>query len=82
MLRLPCYRYVMRPALDTSRAAAELQESILQRRTAAERLRMAAEMSEFARRLTRAGILSLAPDASEAEVDQEMWRRMYGFHKT
>jgi hypothetical protein len=71
----------MRPALDTSRAAADLQESILQRHTPADRFRMAAEMSEFARKLTRAGIRSSAPDASEADIDREMLRRMYGFLK-
>jgi hypothetical protein len=77
-----CYRNVMRPALDTSRSAADLQENILRRRTATDRLRMAAEMSEFARKLTRAGIRLSAPDASEAEIDREMLRRMYGFDKT
>ena len=66
-------------ARDTSRAAAELQDDIHRRFTPAERLRMAIEMSEFARSLSRAGLRSRRPELTEAELDEEMLHQLYGF---
>jgi hypothetical protein len=77
-----CYRFEMRPARDTSRTAADLQERILQNRTAADRLRMAFDMSEFARKLARAGIRARAPQSSDEEIERELLRQMYGFERT
>lgn len=67
------------PARDTSAAAAELQDAIHRRFTPAERLRMAIEMSEFARSLSKAGLRSRQPDLSESELDRELLVQLYGF---
>jgi Rv0078B-related antitoxin len=66
-------------ARDTTRAAAELQDEIHRRFTPAEKFRMAAEMSEYARSLTRAGLRSRHPEMSEKELDDEMLYVLYGF---
>ena len=42
---------------------------------------MAFEMSEFARSLSRAGLRSRRPELSEAELDDEMLRQLYGFSR-
>ena len=64
---------------DTSQAAADLQIDIHRRFTPADRLRMAIEMSEFARSLSRAGLRDRHPELTEAELDAEMLAQMYGF---
>jgi len=69
-------------ARDTSRQAEELQLEIHRQFTPGERLRMAIEMSEFARALSRAGLRDRRPELSEAEIDREMLRLMYGFERT
>jgi hypothetical protein len=69
-------------ARDTSASAAQLQEDILRRFSPAERLRMAFEMSEFARSLSRAGLRSRRPDLTESELDDEMLALMYGFRRS
>jgi Rv0078B-related antitoxin len=69
-------------ARDTSSLAAQLQEDILRRFSPAERLRMAFEMSEFARSLSRAGLRSRRPDLTESELDDEVLALMYGFHRS
>jgi hypothetical protein len=66
------------PARDTTASAAQLQEEIHRRFTPAERLRMAFEMSEFARSLSRAGLRHRRPDLSESELDREMLVQFYG----
>ena len=66
-------------ARDTTRSAAELQDEIHRRFSAADRLRMAIEMSEFARSLSRAGLRSRRPELTESELDQEMLFQLYGF---
>ncbi|MEO8381099.1 MAG: hypothetical protein ABI779_15660 [Acidobacteriota bacterium] len=66
-------------ARDTTRSAAELQDEIHRRFSPAERLRMAIEMSEFARSLSRAGLRSRRPELTEAELDDEMLHQLYGF---
>lgn len=42
---------------------------------------MAFEMSEFARSLSRAGLRNRRPDLSEAELDDEMLKMLYGFNR-
>lgn len=66
-------------ARDTSSRAAALQVEIHRRFTPAERLRMAIEMSEFARSLTWAGIRSRHPEYSDAEIERELLTLLYGF---
>jgi hypothetical protein len=65
-------------ARDKTLAASELQHEIHRRFSPAERLRMAMEMSEFARSLSRAGLRSRRPELTEAELDDEMIYQMYG----
>jgi hypothetical protein len=65
-------------ARDTTRSASELQYEIHRRMEPAERLRMAMEMSEFARSLSRAGLRNRRPELTEAELDDEMIYQMYG----
>lgn len=62
-----------------TRAVADLQVEIHRRFTPAERLRMAIEMSEFARSLSRAGLRSRSPHLTDAELDDEMLNQFYGF---
>jgi hypothetical protein len=57
---------------------AELQAGIHRRFSPADRFRMAIEMSEFARSLSRAGLRSRRPDLNELELDREMLRQLYG----
>ena len=68
-------------ARDTKPSAAELQDDIHRRFSPAERLRMAIEMSEFARSLSRAGLRDRHPELSESELDDEMLNLMYGFRR-
>ena len=67
------------PSRDTTPAAAKVQDDIHRKFAPAERLRMAMEMSEFARSLSRAGLRARRPDLTEAELDAEMRYLMYGF---
>lgn len=66
-------------ARDTKPSAAELQDDVHRRFTPAERLRMAIEMSEFARSLSRAGLRDRHPYYSETELDQAMLKQLYDF---
>jgi hypothetical protein len=66
-------------ARDTTRSASALQDDIHRRFDAADRLRMAIEMSEFARSLSRAGLRSRQPELTDAELDVEMINQLYGF---
>ena len=66
-------------ARDTSTDAEELQFELHRRFTPATRLAMAIEMSEFARKLSRTGLRSQHPELTEAQLDQEMLLRFYGF---
>jgi hypothetical protein len=69
-------------ARDTTAAAADLQDEIHRRFSPADRLRMAIEMSEFARSLSRAGLRARRPELSESELDDEMLSQLYGFRST
>ena len=64
---------------DTSQRAAELQDEIHRRLSPADRLRMAIEMSEFARSLSRAGLRDRHPEFTESELDAEMLAQLYDF---
>jgi hypothetical protein len=75
----PCYRLDRMPSRDTTAAAAKMQDDIHRRFTPADRLRMAMEMSEFARSLSKAGLRTRRPDLTDAELDTEMMNVMYGF---
>ncbi len=66
-------------ARDTKPSTEELQDDIHRRFTPAERLRMAIEMSEFARSLSRAGLRDRHPDLSESELDHAMLKQLYDF---
>jgi hypothetical protein len=68
-------------ARDTSVSAAQLQLEIHRRFTPAQRLQIAFEMSEFARSLSRAGLRTRRPDLTESELDDEMLKQLYGFHR-
>ena len=65
-------------ARDTSPEASELQYEIHRRFTPGERLRMAFEMSEFARSLSRAGLRRRRPELDESELDAELITMLYG----
>lgn len=69
-------------AQDTNRVASELQDEIYRRMKPADRLRIAMEMSEFARSLSRAGLRSRRPELTEAQLDDEMIYQMYGIRVT
>ena len=64
---------------DTPPIDAAIQVEIHRRFTPADRLRMAMEMSEFARALSRAGLRIRRPEFTELEIDAEMLKQMYGF---
>jgi len=65
-------------ARDTSEKAAALQIEIHRRFSPSERLRMAMEMSDFARSLTRAGIRSRHPEDSDDEIERKLLEQLYG----
>jgi hypothetical protein len=67
---------------DTTSSAARLQEEIHRRFTPGERLRMAFEMSEFARSLSRAGLKNRHPELTDAELDDAMLQQLYGFRRS
>ena len=59
---------------DTSPEAAEIQLEIFRRMTGEQRLRLALEMSDFARAASLARIRAEHPDWSEWEVKRELLR--------
>ena len=59
---------------DTSREAAALQTSIHRRLTGAQRLRIALDMSQFARELSLCRLRSEHPDWTEADLKRELLR--------
>ena len=63
---------------DTSLPAAEVQIEVHRHFSAAQRLRMTIEMSEFARTLSKTGLRRRRPDLTEREIDAEMLNEMYG----
>ena len=67
---------------DTTAAAAQLQEEIHRQLDPSERLRMAMEMSEFARSLSKAGLRARRPELTQDEANEEMLDLMYGFRRS
>lgn len=59
---------------DTSREAAALQASIQRRLTGPERLRIALDMSQFARELALSRLRLQHPDWSEVDLKRELLR--------
>lgn len=55
-----------------------MQDDLHRKFSPADRLRMAMEMSEFARSLSKAGLRARRPDLTDAELDTEMINVMYG----
>lgn len=68
-------------ARDTTQSAAAIQDDIHRQLSPADRLRMAIEMSEFARSLSRAGLRSRRPELTDSQLDVEMLRQLYGFER-
>jgi len=66
---------------DTSPKAADLQIQVHRQFPPARRLAMAIEMSEFARKLSRAGLRSRNPAFSDEQLDEEMLNLLYGFRR-
>ncbi len=64
---------------DTHPTAAAIQAEIIRRMTAAQRLRMALEMSESVRNVALAGLRSRRPELTEDELTRELLRVMYRF---
>jgi len=69
-------------ARDTSPSAARLQADIHRRFSPAQRLRMAFEMSEFARSLSKAGLKMRRPDLTDAEIRDELITQLYGVRRS
>jgi hypothetical protein len=66
-------------SFDTSPEASTIQQGIFRRMTTAQRLKLALEMSESLRNITRAGLRSRHPEFSADELSRELLRIMYGF---
>lgn len=66
-------------SFDTHPAATAIQLEIIQRMTAAERMRLALEMSDSLRLIALAGLRSRRPELTEDELSRELLRIMYGF---
>jgi hypothetical protein len=64
---------------DTSPEATATQQDIFRRMTAAERLRLALEMSESMRNVALAGLRSRRPELDGAGLQRELMRVLYGF---
>jgi len=64
---------------DTSPEASTVQQEIFGRMTAAERLRLALEMSESVRNVALAGLRSRRPELDAAGLRRELMRVLYGF---
>ena len=64
---------------DTSLEALATQQEIFRRMTAAERLRLALEMSESVRNIALAGLRRRRPELDAAGLQRELMRVLYGF---
>jgi hypothetical protein len=64
--------------MDTTPGAHEIQLEILRSHTGAQRLRMALQLSEDVRGISRAGIRSRHPEYSEQELTWALNRLMLG----
>lgn len=68
--------------LDTNADAAAVQLDAQRRLGIAGRFRVAADMSEFARKLARNGLRSRRPELSESDLNRELIRALYGLEVT
>ena len=66
------------PALDTSSDAAAVQLEAQRRLGVGGRFRVAAEMSEFTRELTRSGLRKRRADLDGPQLRRELLRLLYG----
>jgi hypothetical protein len=74
----PIVDYVRDMSLDTEAAARDAQVAALRRLGPSGRLRLAAEMSEDARRISIEGERRRHPDLTEAEARRAVLRRLWG----
>ena len=65
-------------SFDTAPEARRVQLAVLRRKGRAERVRIAAAMSEEARELTMIGIRARHPAWTEEQVRRELLTRLYG----
>jgi hypothetical protein len=65
-------------ARDTTPDAAAVQRAVLRRMTGDQRVRLAAQMSEDAREISRCGIRARHPGYTPVEVEQALRRLMLG----
>ena len=63
---------------DTDERTLLKYEQMMASKTPGQRLGMALDMYDFARDLARAGIKSRHPDATEAEIQRELFLQYYG----
>jgi hypothetical protein len=63
---------------DTTPDAAAMQRAVLRRMSGDQRVRLAAQMSEDAREISRSGIRARHPEYSAIEVEQALRRLMLG----
>jgi hypothetical protein len=68
----------LEPASDTSRDAHDVQIALYRRRGGAWRLQTSLRLSDFTRRLTKAGIRDRHPEYSEEQVRRAFMRLMHG----
>ena len=62
---------------DTSPEIANIYRSMFDKLSPGERMHMAGEMFDVARRLARTGILLEQPDATEVEIQKRIFLRFY-----
>ena len=63
---------------DTNEAARQVQLTAMRRLTASERVRLAVEMSEAARRIAIDGERRRHPELTEVQARRVVFRRMWG----
>ncbi len=63
---------------DTDEKTLKKYEQMMAARSPGERLAMALEMYDLARDLARAGIRARHPDATEADVQRQLFLQFYG----
>ena len=66
-------------SFDTTPEASAIQQGIFRRMTTAQRLKLALDVSESLRNITRAGLRSRHPEFTAHELSRELLRIMYGF---
>jgi hypothetical protein len=71
-------RFLLVRPRDTTPDAAAMQQLVFRRMTGDQRVRMAAQMSEDAREISRCGIRTRHPEYSPVEVEQALRRLLLG----